>query len=144
PQGTARGQRAAEKGKVNPPQVPGVLWHEGLTYHRVGKDTLTLDVARPERGEGPFPAVIFLHGMIGQGKPGVVPLAKRLAQKGYVGVAVAFRHRPEQPFPGAIEDAKCAIRWLRAHARKYRIDPDRIGVVGYSAGGGLACLLGLA
>ena len=59
----------------------------------------------------------------------------RLAEKGYVAVTVSYRLAPKYPFPAAIHDTKAAVRWLRANAKKYNIDPDRIGVTGGSAGG---------
>jgi acetyl esterase/lipase len=51
--------------------------------------------------------------------------------------------KPKYPFPAQVHDGKCAIRWLRANAREYKIDTNRIGVVGYSSGGNLALMLGL-
>src|SRR5262245_43215363 len=141
-----RGQPAA-KGQKLPPKVPdGVVYRPDLPYHTVGKQDLELDLAYPKAGKGPFPAVVILHGtgLITKGRKNNVPLALDLGRRGFVGVAVSFRHKPDDPFPGAIEDVKCAVRWLRAHARKFRIDPDRIGALGYSGGGCLACLLGMA
>ena len=58
-------------------------------------------------------------------------------------VAVSYRLAPKDRFPAQIEDAKCAVRWLRANAEKYQIDATRIGAMGTSAGGHLALLLGL-
>ena len=65
------------------------------------------------------------------------------ARKGYVAVTISYRLAPDAKFPAQIEDCKAAVRWLRANAKKYRIDPDHIGVVGFSAGGHLCCLLGV-
>src|SRR5262249_28215163 len=73
-----------------------------------------------------------------------LPQVFELAQKGYVAVTMSYRHLPEETYPGAIHDAKCSIRWLRAHAADYQIDPDRIGAIGFSGGGSLALLLALA
>src|SRR4051812_45788751 len=68
---------------------------------------------------------------------------------GYVAVTISYRltepdanNKPRWPFPAQIEDAKCAVRWLRANAAKYHIDPKRIGAGGGSAGGHLSLLLG--
>jgi acetyl esterase/lipase len=71
-----------------------------------------------------------------------VPLSLRLAQKGYVAVTVSYRLAPTHCFPAQVHDVKCAVRWLRAHAVRYKVDPERIGVFGHSAGGHLACMLG--
>jgi acetyl esterase/lipase len=66
-----------------------------------------------------------------------------VAGLGYVGVTVAYRLVPAARFPAQLEDCKAAVRWLRANAAKYRINPERIGVVGFSAGGHLASMLGV-
>ncbi|HTE19588.1 MAG TPA: alpha/beta hydrolase, partial [Armatimonadota bacterium] len=63
--------------------------------------------------------------------------------RGYVAVTASYRLAPKYPFPAAIHDVKAAVRWLRANAAKYRIDPQRIGVTGGSAGGHLAQFLGV-
>jgi acetyl esterase/lipase len=66
-----------------------------------------------------------------------------VAARGFVAVTVSYRLVPAARFPAQIEDCKAAVRWLRANAAKYHIDPDRIAAGGYSAGGHLACLLGV-
>jgi acetyl esterase/lipase len=66
-----------------------------------------------------------------------------LARRGYVAIAPDYRLAPAHRFPACIEDCKCAVRWLRASAGKYRVDTARIGAVGLMAGGHLACLLGM-
>src|SRR5262245_42680569 len=115
-----------------------------LVYSRPDRQTeLRLDLARP-RGEGPFPVVIFLHGggWVSGTRKTYLPYMVGPVEGGYVAVSVSYRLAPKHRFPAAIHDVKCAVRWLRAHAAEYRIDPERISVVGYSAGGNLACLLG--
>jgi acetyl esterase/lipase len=67
----------------------------------------------------------------------------KLAQQGYVAVTVTYRLAPKYQFPAAVYDCKAAVRWLRANARKYHVDPERIGVTGDSAGGHLALFLGV-
>ena len=67
-----------------------------------------------------------------------------LARRGYVAVAPDYRLAPKHPFPACIEDCKTAVRWLRANCVKYHIDTTRIGAVGLTAGGHLACLLGVS
>jgi acetyl esterase/lipase len=56
---------------------------------------------------------------------------------------VSYRYTPDEAFPAPIEDVNCAVCWLRSHADQYKVDKDRIGVVGFSCGGTLACLLGI-
>jgi acetyl esterase/lipase len=123
-----------------------------VPYETVGKQKLYLDIAVPKEG-GPYPCVVVLHGgawMLGSRKnlstgtrtnPSTI---ERLAARGYVVATVGYRLAPKSPFPAQIEDARAAVRFLRAHAKEYRIDPDRFAAAGFSAGGHLALLLGLA
>jgi acetyl esterase/lipase len=107
---------------------------------------LRLNVAYPKKGKGPFPAVVLIHGggwFYGSSFD-FVPFSLRLAERGYVAVTVSYRFVPANRFPDQVHDVKCAVRWLRAHADRYRVDPERIGAFGHSAGGSLACLLGMA
>ena len=73
----------------------------------------------------------------------MAPLAEELARKGYVGVAVSYRCKPEDNFPAPLQDVQGAIDWVRANAGQYKLDKDRIAVIGFSGGGTLACLLGM-
>lgn len=111
-----------------------------------GKD-LKLDMAMPKDGNGPFPAIVCIHGggwRMGNYKQHT-NMTKEFAAKGYVSVTVQYRltTEPQAQFPAQVEDVKCAVRWLRANAEKYRIDKQKIGAVGFSAGGHLSCMLGL-
>jgi acetyl esterase/lipase len=127
-----------------------VYFHD-LKYRTVGKEALCLDLAypRPAPNEAlkPLPAVLLLHGAgpLSRRKDAVRPLALELAQKGYVSVAINYRHRPQGEFLAPVHDAKAAVRWLRSQAKagKYPIDAEHIGAVGFSAGSALACLLGM-
>ncbi len=69
-------------------------------------------------------------------------LVKEYAAKGCIAASISYRLANVAAFPAQIHDAKCAIRYLRSHAESYGLDPDRIGVVGFSAGGHIAALLG--
>jgi len=92
-----------------------------------------------------MPAVVFIHGGgWAQGDKYPSPRAESLAKRGFFGVSINYRLSGVAPFPAAIEDSKYAIRWLRAHAGDYKVDPDRIGVWGSSAGGHLSLLVGTA
>jgi acetyl esterase/lipase len=115
-----------------------------VVYATAGDQELKLDIVRPE-GEGPFPAVIAIHGGAWRGgnKADVRQLLTRLAQRGYVGVSPQYRFCPKHKFPAQIEDVKAAVRWVRQHAGDQKVDPERLGAVGFSAGGHLALLLGL-
>ncbi len=68
-------------------------------------------------------------------------LCIKLAERGYVAATITYRLAPRHKFPAAIFDTKAAVRWLRANAATYKINPDKIGVMGGSAGGHLAQFL---
>lgn len=116
-----------------------------VTFGTTGDRSLRLHVLRStEPTEGPSPAVVWIHGgawLGGDRDAGIGRLAP-LVRQGYVGVSIEYRLSPEATFPAQIEDCKAAIRFLRAEADQFGIDPDRIGVWGSSAGGHLVALLG--
>lgn len=124
---------------------PAVDVVRDLTYAKPDNSELKLDVAMPQTGAGPFPAVVFLFG--GGWREGkrqdMNHFIEGMARMGYVGVTIDYRLVPQARFPAQIEDCKAAVRWLRTNAAAYRIDPNRIGVVGFSAGGYLASMLGV-
>jgi acetyl esterase/lipase len=126
-----------------PPAVPDdVVFEQGIEYANSDDQHLQLNLARP-KGDGPFPAVLCIHGggfRAGK-REGYDGLCIRLAQHGYVAMTASYRLAPKYPFPAAVHDVKAAVRWARANAAKYRIDPSRIGVTGGSAGGHLAQFL---
>jgi sugar lactone lactonase YvrE/acetyl esterase/lipase len=117
--------------------------HFGLTYARLGHRSLELDLHRPAARGAPLPAVVCLHGGgWSKGERGdLTQLAQALAARGFVTVTISYRLSGEAKFPAAINDARAAVRWLRANAATYGIDADSIGVTGHSAGGHLAALL---
>lgn len=128
------------------PVVPDtVTWHEAIEYAVPDGTPLLLNMAAPREGAGPFPAVVCIHG--GGFRAGKREshdaLCVKLAERGYVAATVSYRLAPDHQFPAAVHDVKAAVRWLRAHAAEYRIDPTRIGALGASAGGSLAQLLGV-
>jgi hypothetical protein len=113
-----------------------VIFTTGVEYASPGKEHLHLNLARPKKGDGPFPAVLCIHGggfRAGK-RESYDGLCIRLAQKGYVAATVTYRLAPKHPFPAAVHDVKAAVRWLRTNAAKYHIDPDRIGVTRGLAG----------
>ncbi len=133
--------RAAE-----PPKVPdGVAYEPDLEYSNPDNQHLMVDLARPSKGDGPFPAVLLIHGggFRAGNRHGYDGLCMRLAQNGYVAATVEYRLAPKYQFPAAVYDCKAAVRWLRANAAKFHIDPARVGVAGGSAGGHLALFLGV-
>lgn len=123
----------------------GIIVEKDLVYGKGGDTELRLNLAMPKAGAGPLPVVVFLHGQGWRAgdRTEMDPLVAGIARLGYVGVTVGYRLVPTARFPAQVEDCKAAIRWMRAHAAQYRIDPRRIAVVGFSAGGYLAAMLGV-
>ena len=115
----------------------------GVVYRKTNEFELQCDVYIP-KGEGPYPAILAVHGGAWRRGSKFIMLrhAWKMAQAGYVVVAINYRHAPEYRFPAQIHDCKHAVRWMRAKAAEYKIDPERIGGYGYSAGGHLVSLLG--
>ena len=122
-----------------------VVFEKNIEYSNPDDQHLQLNMARPKDGAGPFPAVICIHGggFRAGTREGFNRLCLQLAERGYVAVTVSYRLAPKYQFPAAVHDVKAAVRWMRANAEKYQIDPDRIGTTGGSAGGHLAQFLGV-
>jgi acetyl esterase/lipase len=122
-----------------------VVFEPGIEYSNPEGQHLQLNLARPKNGEGPFPAVLCIHGggFRAGTRDGYNALCLKLAQHGYVAVTVTYRLAPKFPFPAAVHDTKAAVRWLRANAAVYHIAPARVGAMGGSAGGHLAQFLGV-
>ena len=93
-----------------------------VVYGKGGGRDLKLDLSLPKEGTEPRPAIVFVHGGGWQGgnRGAFAPQAAYLAGKGYVGACIEYRLSGEATFPAAIEDCKCAVRWLRANAKTYR------------------------
>lgn len=117
-----------------------------IVYGRGGNRALHLDLYLPKQRETPSPAIIFIHGGAWQGgqRSDMRFYCIEFAQQGYVTATITYRLSGDAPFPAAVRDAKCAIRWLRAHAEEYDVDPSRIAVSGNSAGGHLSMMAGFA
>lgn len=119
-----------------------------IAYREGDSDAWRLDLAMPaEQTEELRPALVIVHGGGWRGGSRTVDVFQNMminyARKGYVTVNIDYRLTGEAPFPACIEDVKCAVRWLRAHAEKYHVDPNRIGAYGHSAGGHLAMMLAM-
>lgn len=115
-----------------------------IEYGMGGESKLRLNLYLPKDRTRPTPAILFLHG--GGWRSGTRSQMKyyciKFAENGFITATTSYRLSTEVPFPAAVHDAKCAIRWLRANAAQYHIDPDRIVVSGHSAGGHLAMMIG--
>jgi len=116
---------------------------QGITYTNIGTRKLLLDAFVPKNKPGLKPAIIIIFG--GGWRSGNRtqhwPLAQSLTHLGYVCFTPEYRLSTEALFPAAVYDLKAAIRWVRANAAKYNVDPDKIVISGFSAGGELAALL---
>lgn len=137
---------AQEPAKPPAVKVPdGVVFERDVEYANPDGQHLQLNLARPKAGEGPFPAVVCIHGggFRAGSREGYNGTVLKLAQNGYVAVTVTYRLAPKYQFPAAVQDTKAAVRWLRANAKKYHVDPERIGTTGGSAGGHLTLFLGV-
>jgi acetyl esterase/lipase len=122
-----------------------IVFESGIEYANPDDQHLQLNLARPKEASGRQPAILCIHGggfRAGK-REGWDARCKQFAEQGFVAAAVSYRLAPKFQFPAAVHDVKAAVRWLRANADKYQIDPDRIGVVGDSAGGHLAQFLGV-
>lgn len=113
-------------------------------YATYGVRQLRLDLYSPKVGAGPFPAVVYLHpgGWAEGNRLAFRRQAIHMATKGFVGACIEYRLSGEARYPAALQDAKAAVRWLRANAAQYRVNGNRIGAAGGAAGGHLAALLG--
>ncbi len=120
----------------------GVKAFRDLEYVPAGHERQKLDLYTPE-GEGPYPLVIWIHGgAFRMGSKAPCP-ALWLVEEGYAVAGINYRLSQHAIFPAQIEDCKAAVRWLRAHAAEYHLDPEHFGAWGASAGGHLAAMLGV-
>jgi acetyl esterase/lipase len=115
-----------------------------VEYGTGGERKLQLDLYLPKGRSKATPAVIFIHGGAWKsGKRGDMKFyCVKFAEKGYVTATVTYRLMGEAPFPAAVHDVKCAVRWLRANSAKYQVDSKHIAVSGNSAGGHLSMMIG--
>ena len=124
-----------------PPEINTL---SNINYKIVGNDTLRLNIYSKLNIDKPTPLLIFIHGGSWRGGkkedylPYIIPFTKR----GYVCATISYHLYPPTNFPAAVEDVKCAIRWLRTHAKEYNINPDKIALLGGSAGSHLAMMAG--
>jgi len=125
--------------------APVIIVERDIVYGKGAETELKLDLVMPKVDEGLLPAVVFLHGegWRAGNRRQMNHFIEGMARLGYVSMTVDYRLVPTARFPAQVEDCKAAVRWLRANAQKYRVDTERIGVVGFSAGGHLAAMLGV-
>ena len=115
-----------------------------IVYATFDGEELKLDVATPAGLDHAVPAIVMIHGggwSAGK-RQDMTAFMKDAASRGYVSATISYRFTPKHQFPAQIEDAKCAVRYLRAHADELKIDPKHVGAMGVSAGAHLAMMLG--
>jgi acetyl esterase/lipase len=142
----------AIKRVVPPATVPdGVEASMDVEYGKGGQTPLLLDLfqpkeIKPKEIKQAVPGLIFVHG--GSWSRGTRKVydfyCEHFAKNGYVAATIEYRLSGEAPFPAAIQDVKCAIRWMRANAARLGVDPNKIGLAGGSAGGHLVLLAAYA
>ncbi len=121
-----------------------IEFRKDVVYGAAGGEDLTLDLATPKGLTQPVAGIIWIHGGAWRSgsKNEFEKLIRDSARAGYVAVSINYRLAPKHIFPAQVEDCKCAVRWFRANAKELQVDPQRIGVVGSSAGAHLAMMLG--
>jgi acetyl esterase/lipase len=125
-----------------PPALEDLTIESDIVFGKGGTHDLHADLAYPRNVSAPTPAIIHIHGggWIGGGYKD--KHLEKWARSGFFAASIEYRLSNVAKWPAQIQDCKCAVRWLRANAAKYNVDPNRIGVIGESAGGHLVDCLG--
>lgn len=137
--------------EATPETASGITVETDIVYGEAGGQDLVLDVYRPPARDAARPAVILVHG--GAWTEGfadrtyLAGTAEELAKAGYVSFNISYRLMNDQPghnvWPDQLDDVQRAVRWVRANAAMYGVDPDRLASLGHSAGGQLAAMMGV-
>ena len=142
---SATAQQAPATRPALPPAqpLPGAKMAADLEYGHADGKPLLLDLYVPlKEVTGKLPLVVWVHGGGWSAGSRRNPPALPLLKHGFAVASVEYRLSQEAKFPAQIEDCKAALRWLRANADMYHLDPDHVGVWGSSAGGHLVAMLG--
>lgn len=128
-------------------QIPtsSVIYRQDIEFTKRRKRSLKMDILHPRiLPKQLMPGLMWIHGGAWRegNKADGIELLLPFARRGYFCASIEYRLSHEAIFPAQIQDCKCAIRFLRAHAKKFHLDSEHIGVWGCSAGGHLAALLG--
>jgi len=142
PADRAAAQRQAEPNEGRPQPGPRLKIERDLEYSRAGSQALTLDLYRPDPVPAPTPVVVWIHGMKGGDATKATSPAVALTTSGYAIASIDYRGTA--PIAARVADAKAAVRWLRANAPRFNVDPAKVGVFGYDSGATVAEILGTA
>ncbi len=129
------------------PAVPeNIDVQKDIVFKQVDSTSLQLDIYKLKNLSKAAPVLIFIHGgSWAKGKRSdYLPYLLDYAQKGYVTVTVSYRLSDVAHFPAAVQDVQSAVQWIREHSAEYMINPEKIALVGGSAGGHLAMMVGYA
>ena len=121
---------------------PSIVHKEDVLYGRIHGAGLLCDIAYPESKQ-PLPAIISVHGgrwVGGHKRDGSAIKVEQWAGFGFFAMSIDYRLKNCTPAPACYQDFQCAIRYLHAHAKEYNVDPDRIFLIGQSAGGHMVSL----
>jgi len=142
----AKGPAAAKPAAKQAEALPrGVRADKDIPYVPGDDKAQRLDLYLPEpAAETPLPLIVCIHGGGWRGGSKAWCPMLYMVGRGYAVASVEYRFSQQAVFPAQIQDCQAAIRWLRANSQKYHFDPQRIGVIGASAGGHLVALLGTA
>lgn len=127
-------------------RAAGDYWvHPDRVYGVANNYQLKLDVWQQHNAKEPLPTVIYIHGggWIWGDRTGAVPQLLPYLQKGWNAVNVEYRMASVSLAPAAVEDTRCALRWVIQNAKQYNIDPNRLVLTGHSAGGHLSLITGM-
>jgi acetyl esterase/lipase len=140
----ARGaDSAAVATQTNLPAFKGIKAWKNIEYANVDGHSLKLDLYVPQNVAAPVPLIVDVHGGGWMAGDKSEMVARGIIRHGFAVASIDYRLSQVATFPAQIYDCKAAVRWLRAHAADYGLNPDKIGAWGDSAGGHLVSLLGL-
>lgn len=131
---------------MNEPACPeGIRLHADLPYAGTDEVRQTLDLYLPEDAAAPLPVIVLIHGGgWAAGSKGSLGGEEHFVRGGFALARINYRYSTDAKHPAQLEDCRSAVRWLRAHADEYGLDPVNVFAIGHSAGGHLASLLGCA
>jgi acetyl esterase/lipase len=125
------------------PAIPAEIEEiKDIEYKNVNGKSLQIDLYRPRNLAGPAPLLVFVHGGGWKGgkRSDYLVYLVDFAKKGYVTATVSYRLKNDSIYPACVQDVSDAMRWLFCNAEKYGYDPDRVAMIGGSAGGHLVLM----